>query len=242
MASKAKKQRPISLKGLYPVIGEFVIQYAIVQGTIRTVFLRLLDVTGDAGAILVYGMSDAVIVRKLKLALQRHGDDFPKFEPALKRLHDITLFRDKLIHWMPFTDSKRTTLEGIVDILRDFRSVNQPALNFAPKQMRRMTAWLRAFELDLLTLLLAIDHNEALKESDYQTLDDGIFPDIPQAGYGVVMMKNKEKSQSERFKEAARELGCDENEEAVDELMKRVAKKAPPRKDDGATQPKEPKR
>jgi hypothetical protein len=47
-----------------------------------------------------------------------------------------------------------------------------------------------------------------------------------------VTKAKSQKNQSEKFKQAARELGCDENEEAVDELMKRVARKAPPRKPD----------
>ena len=45
-------------------------------------------------------------------------------------------------------------------------------------------------------------------------------------------MPTDRKTQSEKFKDAARELGCDENEEAVDELMKRVASSPPPRKDE----------
>jgi len=40
------------------------------------------------------------------------------------------------------------------------------------------------------------------------------------------------KTQTEKFKEAARELGCEDNEEAVDELMKRMASSPPPRKDE----------
>lgn len=51
---------------------------------------------------------------------------------------------------------------------------------------------------------------------------------------------NNVSPQSERFKKAARELGCDENEEAVDELMKRVASSPPPRKDEKT--PKKEKR
>lgn len=46
--------------------------------------------------------------------------------------------------------------------------------------------------------------------------------------------------QSKKFKKAARELGCDESEEAVDELMKRVASSPPPRKDE-KTKSKRPK-
>ena len=42
----------------------------------------------------------------------------------------------------------------------------------------------------------------------------------------------EQSSQHKRFIEAARELGCDKNEEAVDELMKRVASSPPPRKDE----------
>lgn len=40
-------------------------------------------------------------------------------------------------------------------------------------------------------------------------------------------MSEKEKSQADRFREAARELGCDENEERFVEALKKLAK-APP--------------
>lgn len=43
---------------------------------------------------------------------------------------------------------------------------------------------------------------------------------------------SKLKSQRQRFIEAAKELECSENEEAVDKLMKRVASSPPPRKDE----------
>ena len=36
-------------------------------------------------------------------------------------------------------------------------------------------------------------------------------------------------SQSEKFIEAARELGCDDNELSFDEIVKKVAKAPPPR-------------
>jgi hypothetical protein len=39
--------------------------------------------------------------------------------------------------------------------------------------------------------------------------------------------RNQEKSQSERFKQAARELGCDESEERFDRALKKVAKPVP---------------
>jgi hypothetical protein len=42
----------------------------------------------------------------------------------------------------------------------------------------------------------------------------------------------KPKTQSEKFVEAARELGCDENESAFDEIVKKVAKAPPPRKEE----------
>lgn len=46
------------------------------------------------------------------------------------------------------------------------------------------------------------------------------------------MSQHKPHNQHERFVRAARELGCDNSEEAVDELMKRVASSPPPRKDE----------
>jgi hypothetical protein len=39
-------------------------------------------------------------------------------------------------------------------------------------------------------------------------------------------------SQSEKFKRLARELECDESEEAFDEALGRIAMAPPPRKDD----------
>ena len=39
-----------------------------------------------------------------------------------------------------------------------------------------------------------------------------------------------DQSQSERFKDAARELECDENEAAWDERLKKVVKQKPPEK------------
>jgi hypothetical protein len=39
--------------------------------------------------------------------------------------------------------------------------------------------------------------------------------------------KQSDKSQSERFKQAARELGCDESEERFDKALKAVAKHKP---------------
>lgn len=44
--------------------------------------------------------------------------------------------------------------------------------------------------------------------------------------------------QYEKFKRAARDLGCDESEEAFDATLKRIAK-APPQKD-GKSKDKEP--
>ncbi len=41
-----------------------------------------------------------------------------------------------------------------------------------------------------------------------------------------------EPSQSQKFIEAARELGCAEDESAFDEMVKKVAKAPPPRQDD----------
>ena len=40
-------------------------------------------------------------------------------------------------------------------------------------------------------------------------------------------MADRPKDQSEKFKEAARELGCDDSEEAFDEALKKVARHKP---------------
>jgi hypothetical protein len=41
---------------------------------------------------------------------------------------------------------------------------------------------------------------------------------------------NKAKSQSEKFKEAAREAGCDTSEEAFEERLRTIASSSPPDK------------
>lgn len=40
--------------------------------------------------------------------------------------------------------------------------------------------------------------------------------------------KTKDKSQRERFIEAARDLGCDEDEEAFDKALRKIASEKPP--------------
>ena len=50
-------------------------------------------------------------------------------------------------------------------------------------------------------------------------------------------MSEKDKpSQLERFKEAARQLGCDEDEAAFDEKLKVIAKSGPPKVGKGRKQ------
>jgi hypothetical protein len=46
------------------------------------------------------------------------------------------------------------------------------------------------------------------------------------------MSDKKSKSQIEKFKEAARDLGCTEDESTFDEIVKKVAKAPPPRQAD----------
>ena len=45
--------------------------------------------------------------------------------------------------------------------------------------------------------------------------------------------KPHRETQVEYFKRVARELGCDESEEAFDEALRKVAKRQPPKKDKG---------
>ena len=45
-------------------------------------------------------------------------------------------------------------------------------------------------------------------------------------------MSDKQKSQSDKFAELARELECDESEERFDRALKRVAESPPPERDD----------
>jgi hypothetical protein len=44
--------------------------------------------------------------------------------------------------------------------------------------------------------------------------------------------KKKQSDQSRKFIEAAKELGCDEDEAGFDEIVKKVAKAPPPRQEE----------
>ena len=46
------------------------------------------------------------------------------------------------------------------------------------------------------------------------------------------MDKEKEKTQADRFKEAAREIEADESEERFDEALRKVGAAAPPKDDE----------
>ena len=124
--------RPVSLKRLYPAVGEFVIQYALVQGTMRTLLLALLNLRGKGATTLVYGMSDETVVRKIKVALTAYGRHYPKFKPALDDLEQVTTYRNQIVHWVPFVNPTRTTISAFIDAYRDYRNPNQPEIMYTP--------------------------------------------------------------------------------------------------------------
>lgn len=41
-------------------------------------------------------------------------------------------------------------------------------------------------------------------------------------------VESRERSQADKFKEAARELGCDESEERFEEALRKIGRKKPP--------------
>jgi hypothetical protein len=47
-------------------------------------------------------------------------------------------------------------------------------------------------------------------------------------GHGAAMPKARARPQSEKFVEKARELGCNEDEAAFDERLRKIAKATPP--------------
>src|SRR5262245_49698922 len=118
--------RPVSLKRLYPCFGEFMIQYAVVQGTLRTLLLALLKVRGKGATTLVHGMSDENVIRKIKIALTAYGRHYPKFKPALEALNEVAIYRNQMVHWVPFINPARTTISAFIDAYRDYRNPNQP--------------------------------------------------------------------------------------------------------------------
>lgn len=175
--------RPVALRRLYPAIGEFIVEYAVVQGLLRTTLIALHGVRGKGAATLVYGMSDEVVTRKLRLALQDYGKQFHKFHPALARLQEVAVFRNQIVHWVPFISPTRTTLEGFVDANRDYKNRNQPQVNCTPRHLRNLTRWLTLFEWDLITVLMTIDNKLRFNPDDYRTLQDGFAPDVPKSKY-----------------------------------------------------------
>ena len=80
----------------------------------RTLLLSLLQIDGDGGKALAYGMSDDIVAKKLKMAINQNGNKYVAFNNALEQFRDVTDFRNKLVHWVPFTNPGRTTLEFFV--------------------------------------------------------------------------------------------------------------------------------
>jgi hypothetical protein len=175
--------RPVAVRRLYPAIGEFVVQYAIVQGIMRTVLLSLVGVRTSGGAALVYGMSDSVLVKKTRFALVQYGKGYNGFEPALKKLSDVTKFRDQIVHWVPYVNSSRTTLEGWVNENKDYKNPSQPQLNCKPDEIQKLTDWLHIFEWDLITVIKNVERNQRFVRADYVTLEDRWTPAPPKAAY-----------------------------------------------------------
>jgi hypothetical protein len=174
-----KAPRPVSMKRLCPAVGQFVLQYASVQGTLRTLLLTLVGVKSNGPSILVYGMADEVVAKKVQIALLRYGRGYRRFEDAMKHLREVSEFRNRLLHWVPNTNPARTTLLAMVDAWRDHTNPNEPQINVTPETLRNLSRWLRLFEGDLLVMLGAINDKEGFDADMYRTLQAGFEPRVP---------------------------------------------------------------
>jgi hypothetical protein len=175
--------RPVALKRLHPALGEFVIQYAVVQGTLRTLLLALLDVKHNGGGTLIYGMGDDIVLKKLKPSLVKHGKDYSKFNKALEHLRDIAKFRNQLLHWVPNINPSRTTIEAFVDAFKDYATPNELQIQCTPKEIRYLTQWLQVFEGDLAAVLMALGNDENFDKELCRTIQAGQEPRLPKSGY-----------------------------------------------------------
>lgn len=177
------KCRPVALRRLHPAVGEFVIQYAVVQGTARTLLLALLKISHNSGGTLVYGMSDDVVLKKLKLSLKQYGNGYTRFGDALDRLRTVTDFRNKLLHWVPNMNPSRTTLAAFVDAFKDYTNPNEPQITCTPGDIRLLTKWLLLFEGDLAAMLMALANKERFDAELYRTIQSEYAPPVPKQGY-----------------------------------------------------------
>ncbi len=175
--------RPVALKKLHPALGEFVIQYALVQGTLRTLLLVLLDVKHNGGGTLIYGMGDEVVLKKLRGALNKHGKDYSKLVPALEHIRKVTNFRNRLLHWVPNLNPSRTTIEAFVDAFKDYATPNEHQIKCTPMEIRNLTQWLQVFEVDIVAVLLALGNKERFDKNSCATIQDGQEPRLPKSGY-----------------------------------------------------------
>jgi hypothetical protein len=160
-----------------------MIQYALVQGTLRTLLLTLLKVRGKGATTLVHGMTDENVIRKLRIALNAYGRHYPKFRPALDALGEVAIYRNQMVHWVPFINPSRTTVTAFVDAHRDYRNPNQPEVTCTPEALRAVNKWLRLFEWDVLTLIMAINAKERFEIKSYRTLDPAWQPTVPKSNY-----------------------------------------------------------
>lgn len=175
--------KKVSLKRLYPAVGRFIVQYAVVQGMLRTVLLALLKVRGRGATTLVYGMSDEVVSRKIKIALQAYGRNFPKFKPALESLDKVATYRNQIVHWVPFVNPDKTTLSAYVDAYRDYKNPNQPEVTCTPESLHSLCRWLVVLEGDLLQVLMSVDAGEPFDKDNCRTLDPAFQPSVPKSNY-----------------------------------------------------------
>ncbi|MGE0629106.1 MAG: hypothetical protein AB7O43_14875 [Hyphomicrobiaceae bacterium] len=203
----------------------------------RSVLLSALKSNSAGGRALVYGMSDEVVFSKVKVAIDSHGTRYRDFLVSMALLRKVMAFRNQLLHWVPFTNPEKTTLEAFVDANKHYKNPNQPQMICNERELRDLTKWLRLFEWDTLALLMALQQNERPARGMFRTADEAFMPALPLASYGPAtkgansMDKAKPagKSQRQKFVDAAREHGADGNDETFKHIVRKVAS-APPGK------------
>lgn len=169
------------MRRFYASVGEFMIQYAIVQAVLRSALLTMLSVDGHGGRHLLYGMSDEVVIRKLQVAINGNGKRHRHFLKVLPLLSEVAQFRNQLVHWVPHTDPQRTKVEAFVDAYRNFKNPNNPQISCSSIEVVHLTKWLRILEWDIATLTLSIRNNEKFDADMMRSTDEKYRPNVPKA-------------------------------------------------------------
>jgi len=166
-------------RDLYPQIGRFIVEYAITQKLMKEALLIIAEAETKGGSLLVHGIADRALSRKLQTGLENRKGGFREFCFTLKCLRKVTDFRDKLVHFSPRLSSDKSKILRIEDAYRDFNQANQPGMKITSLQLEKLSIWLEVANLDLNHLIDDLRNENLFDVVTYTIVYSESLPPIP---------------------------------------------------------------